>query len=127
MANATATLTVNPWPKGLDQTQLRAIVYGICALLTGGTYTTNGIPINWGAMQDGNFNNLPPFQGNWGPLQTQPQDAWFYSALDGAYQYNFDKTHNTLRINSGGTELANGAAITADAINFRAEFLKNAF
>lgn len=136
MAEAVATLSVNPYPKGLDQTQLRAVIYGTCSLSAGGTYATNGIPLNWTgvtvsgtpALQDGNFNNTAPFLGNWGPLQTQPQDAWFYSSTAASgYSYVYDTVHNTLRIFSGGTELANAAAITADTIHFCAEFLKNAF
>ena len=127
MANATATLPVNPFPAGRDHTQYRSYVYGVCALSSGGTYVTNGIPLTWTAMQDGNLANAKPFIGDWGPTQTQPQDAWFYSALSSGYSYVFDKTHNTLRIFSGSTELANGASITADTINFAAEFLKNRF
>lgn len=133
MANATAQLVVNPYPKGLDQTQLRAIIYGVCTLSSGGTYETNGIPLNWTAsgtnpIEDGNFNNAAPFLGNWGATQTQPVDAWFYSATAASgYSYVYDTVNNTLRIFNGGTELTNGASITPDTIHFCAEFLKNAF
>ncbi len=68
-----------------------------------------------------------PFLGNWGPLQTQPKRAQFYTIASGLYDYWFDTVHNTLRIRSGGTELTNGASITADTIEFHAQFNKNAF
>lgn len=128
MATATATLTVNPWPKGLDNTQHRAIVYGICALSAGGTYATNGIALNWGKLLNGNFpgDTTHYIVGQWGPTQTQPQVAFFFSTTAATgYSYIYDTVHNTLRIFNGGTELTNGAAITADTIAFEAEFLKN--
>lgn len=132
MAAATAQLAVNAYPKGLDHTQLRSIIYGVCTLSAGGTYVTNGIPLNWQAtgtnpIENGNFNNAVPFVGDWGPTQTQPQDAWFYTAASGLYSYQFDTVHNTLRIALGGVELTNGATITADTIHFCAEFIKQSF
>ena len=138
MSAATAQLTVAQWPNGIDETQTRVHIYGKCVLLTAGTYPALGVPLNWTAtgtdpIADGNQNGAVPFLGNWGPDQTQPADAFFYSAGGEAatdqvgYGYVFDKTNNTLRITSGGTELSTGATITADTINFEAEFPKNAF
>jgi hypothetical protein len=121
MATAVATITVNNHPNGLDNTQRRVYYYGVLALSGGGTYVTNGIPLPWSAMVDQSGAKVVAQAG---PATTQPQDASFYSALGGIYQYNYDKTHNTLRIISGGTELANAAAITADTINFCAEYLR---
>lgn len=135
MAEAVATLTVNPFPYGKDTTQARSIIYGVCSLSSGGTYATNGIPLNWTgtavsgtpALQNGNFAS-GAYLGNWGPGQTQPADAWFYSSTAATgYSYVFDAVHNTLRIFNGGTELTNGASITADTIHFCAEFIKQGF
>jgi hypothetical protein len=119
MANATATLTVNGHPNGVDNTQRQQILYGICLLLAGGTYVTNGIPLPWGAMLSATGGRFIP-ESN----ASQPQAAYFFSEGGGAYQYNYDQTHNTLRIIAAGTELANGAAITADTIGFEAHFVR---
>jgi len=126
MAAATATLKVDVFPKGVDNTQRRTIIHGICALSAGGTYVTNGIPLNWGTMQDANLNNTTNFIiPNVGPTQTQPDPAYFFSKTGATgYTYVYDGTHNTLRIWNGGTELANAASITADTIGFEAEFQK---
>jgi hypothetical protein len=120
MAAATATLTVAAYPNGVDNTQRRQILNGTCALSAGGTYVTNGIPTNWNALVDGNGG------GRFIPLTTksQPAQASFFSEVAGGYGYVYDQTHNTLRIFSGGTELTNGAAITADTIGFRAEYVR---
>lgn len=122
MAAAVATLTPYAHPYGTDNTNRRAYIYGACSLSGGGTYVTNGIPLAWNGMTDATGQKfiLP----NVSPQQTQPQEAYFYSALGSGYGYVFDKTHNTLRIFNGGTELANAAAITADTINFSAEFIR---
>jgi len=120
MATATATLTEKPAPYNRDETQRREIFYGNCALSVGGTYATNGIPLNWQFVSaiGGAALRLS--------TATQPSECSFFSRLVGIYQYTFDETHNTLRITSlaTGAELANGAAITADTIGFRAEFLR---
>ena len=121
MATATATLTVNAHPNGVDNTQRRVYYYGVLALSGGGTYATNGISLPWSAMVDPSGAKVIPQAG---PNTTQPQDASFYSSVGGGYGYVFDKTHNTIRIFNGGTELINGAAITADTINFCAEYVR---
>lgn len=111
MANATVTLAAYDHPKGYDNTQRRQVVNGSCTLLVSGTYITNGIPITWG--------NIAVLQN--APL---PQTAAFYTIASGVYDYWWDKAHNTLRIRSGATELTNGAAITADTIEFEAKFVR---
>lgn len=137
MASASSTLRVKPAPFGVDNTQRRQHVYGFCILSPSGTYintanASSGIPLNWQNMQDGNFQNLPVFQpqiGPWGP--TIPSVAYFYS-IGGlgtvpGYDYVYNKMSNgssTLRIFNSGTELANSAAITADNIDFEAEFVR---
>lgn len=131
MAAATATLEVNPYPKGVDNTQRRTIIYGTCTLSAGGTYVTNGIPLNWAQLIDGNSDGGKYFIiPNVGPTQTKPSVAWFYSVGQAAgtaipgYDYVYDTVNNTLRIASGTAELADLAAITADLIGFCAEYIK---
>ncbi len=129
MAAATATLTVNAYPYGEDNTQRRQILHGTVALSSGGTYVTNGIPLNWSTLVDGNF---PPSAGkefipNFGSGQTKPQDAFFYSTTLAApnYAYTYDKVNNSLRIVAGGTELTTAAVPTPDTIAFEAEFIRS--
>lgn len=118
MANATATLTLNPHPYDKDETLRRELLYGTCALSASGTYQTNGVPLTW------TFTSATGGQALFLSTQTQPSEACFYSVLGGGYNYVFDKTHDTLRIFNGITELTNGAAITADTIGFRAEYAR---
>lgn len=126
MAAATATLTVNAYPNGVDNTQRRSVIYGKCTLTVGGDYVTNGIPLNWGDLLSASGGQ---FLGNWSTLdQPQPQWAEFRSAGNAAgttvpgYVYIYDTTNNTLRIASGTAELVNTDVVTADEIVFRAEF-----
>ena len=49
MANATATITVFPYPKGYDNTQRNQIVRGTIAI-SAGTYPTGGFPLSWSSI-----------------------------------------------------------------------------
>jgi hypothetical protein len=126
MAAATATLNVNAFPKGVDNTQKQYVVYGTCALSGGGTYVTNGIPLNWLALTS-------PEGGTFSPQvsasQTTPIVAYFTSLIGGVQtatpalqSYVYDQVHNTLRIYNGSIEVLNGAAIAVDTIGFEAHF-----
>lgn len=115
-----ATLVVNGFPKGHDETIRRAIRYGVCNL--SGTYPgAPGIPLNWNAMTNpsGATEVVPS-----GPQNTQPQWVEFVSNSDTGYDYVYDTAADTLRIFSAGVELAAAAAITADVISFKAEWPK---
>jgi hypothetical protein len=118
MAQATITLTVSGYPNGVDNTQRHEILFGVAAILAGGTYVTNGIPFVWAfqAAEGGafipNFNNMVPV---WADFKT----------LAGSNQtYEWDTVHQTLRVYIAGVEVTNGTAITADTVGFRAEFNK---
>ncbi len=138
MASASSTLRVKPFPKGTDNNQRRQYVYGTCILSPSGTYlntssSASGIPLNWGNMQDGNFANLSPFIPAASSFSgsVKPENATFFSVgglttLPGyTYVYNKPTTGSTtLRILNAGTELTNNAAITADNIEFEAEFIR---
>lgn len=124
MASA-ATLTVNAFPNGVDNTQRRQIVNGICAL-SASTYPANGVPINWAAMLDGNGGGLfVPASSNDVPIAGTPQ----FTSTKGAagdgnnYTYVYDATHGTLRIFLGGTEFTSGN-VPVDTIAFTAEFAR---
>jgi hypothetical protein len=106
------TLTAYPHPNGSDNTQRHQIIFGTATIT--GTYVTGGLVITWGNLSD--------------VLQNAPNPVWaeFISAA-GAYTYNYsyNVTTKALRIYApGGTELTNGGTITADTIEFRAEFVR---
>lgn len=118
MATATAALTVNAYPNGVDNTQRHQILFGLLALNAGGTYATNGVPFTWKFLSAEGGSFIPNFSA------TSPVWATFVSQAGGTYQYLYDPVHGTIRIYQAGVELANAAAITADTIGFRAEFNK---
>lgn len=127
MAAATATLTVNAYPNGVDNTQRRQILNGKCVLSAAGTYPANGVPVSWGAMVDGNAGGpFIPASSTDVPIPGTPQ---FYSQIGAAadgknYSYAYDATHGTLRIFLGGTELTTGNVPAVDTIGFTVEFAR---
>lgn len=127
MASATATLTVNAYPNGVDNTQRRQALSGLCALSVGGTYPANGVPVNWAALLDGNAGGAFILDG---PAVPVTGSVFFFSqtARNGAntnYTYVYDYVHGTLAIFLGGTELAAAAAISTDIIGFNVEFARS--
>jgi len=133
MATASSTLLVNPYPTGVDNTQRRVVVYGTC-VLSADNYVTGGIPLGWTRMRKASTNTpfTPPQVG---PISVAaPKWAEFESVGNETTQPGYVYTYNvpttgstTLRISSGGTELTNGAAITADNIVFKAEWVRGQF
>ena len=126
MAAATATLTVNNYPNGVDNTQRHTTILGTCSLTAGGTYTTNGIPLPWGSLESAGGG---AFIGSWSTLdQLNPVSAEFRSGGNPAgstipgYVYVYDTINHTLRISSGGAELIAADVIAADTIIFTAAF-----
>jgi len=56
------------------------------------------------------------------PATVRIQSKTGFNAAGNAYAYNYDYTHQTLRISQGGTELTTNAAISVDTILFKASF-----
>ena len=112
MSAPAIVLTVAAWPKGVDQTQLRAIVEGSGTIAGSGTYATGGLSLPWTNMQDGNFNNGTPFQSNWGPNQKFPVWATAFSKASG-FIYAIDPSNGKLRIFESG---AGAGTISAPAL-----------
>ncbi len=126
MADATVAMNVNAFPKGVDNTQHRYIVYGQATITAnGGTGPATGLPLNWETMGDGNFNNVKNFTLQVGPTQTKPQIASFVSNSNVAQQYTYDATHNSLIVWGAGAPLT--AGIVADTVNFKAEFIRGTY
>jgi hypothetical protein len=114
MATATLVTTVNAFPTGIDQTGRFGHLYGTIAIGTGGTYVTNGLPADW-AVEENIYTPGTPFI------------AFGYS-IDSGFVYTYDPTNDTWRIfqqdgTTGGlTEIANGASVTQDTVQFHATF-----
>ena len=128
MAAATAILTVNAYPNGVDNTQRRQALSGLCALSVGGTYPPNGVPINWAALLDGNGGSGAFILD--GPATVGTGSVFFFSqtARNGAntnYSYLYDYVHGTLAIFLGGTEVTTGNPISTDIIGFNVEFARS--
>lgn len=124
MAAATSSLKINAHPYGIDNTQRRIIVNGICTLSASGTYTNpGGVPLSW-AFTDAQGNPATIPQVSAAQIAAGPVSAFFFSTASGQYNYGYNKAGNGLVIGSGGTQLANAAAITADTIGFEAEFVR---
>lgn len=111
-------LTVNGYPNGVDNTQRRQILNGIAAIAGGTVYAADGLPFTWEFEDASGGAFVPDFQ------TATPVWVEFHSLAGGTYQYLYDPTHGTLRIYQAGVELAAGAAIAADTIGFRAEFVR---
>lgn len=127
MAVATATLTVNAYPNGVDNTQRRQQINGTCVLLVAGTYPTLGIPVSFSGMKSGETggafildnSTAAPISGS----------VAFFSMIGPSsantnQTYIYDYTHKTLRIFVGGTEVVSPAVPATDTIGFTAEFAK---
>ncbi len=126
LSSATATTLVAP----LTHADAGPITAPATAILTP-QYATLGVPLNWNStgLLDGTFGG--PFLGNWGPAQTLPILAEFFSnggmTTNPFYQYVYDTTNNTLRIATGGTELSSAGNISPDNIGFEAEYIMGGF
>jgi hypothetical protein len=118
-----ATLTVAAYPNGVDNTQRRQILNGICAL-SASTYPANGVPITWKFLSAEGGQFIPQTSTDV-PIPGTPQ---FYSELGAAadtnqYTYVYDSVHGTLRIFLAGVEFTSGN-VPVDTIAFTAEFVR---
>lgn len=90
-----------------------------------GTYQTSGIPISYGFVDQ--FGRPSPV-GTLGPLATPKWiEARTVSGSVYNYKINTSVFPNLLLIYNGVTQVTDATAITADTVNFRAEFIKNQF
>jgi hypothetical protein len=128
MADATVALTSKPFPKGVDNTQRRQIVYGTAAITANaGTGPATGLPLNWAAIADGNY-GTGTFQPQVGPTQTKPDFVTFQgqgSEATAEQLYTYDYTNNSLLVWRAGAFVQ--AAIAADTLVFKAEFIRGDF
>jgi hypothetical protein len=129
MADATVAMNVNSYPTGIDTTLNRTIIYGTATITANaGTGPSTGLPLNWATMGDGNFNNGQNFVLPVGPLQTKPQFVIFQgngTESTAEQLYSYDYTNDSLLVWRAGAFVTSG--IVADTVNFKAEFIKNAF
>jgi hypothetical protein len=118
-SSATATTIVVP----LTAKNASGTNYALAVLQP--NYTTGGLPISYNFID---LMGLPNPIGTVGPLAT-PNPIQFTTMAASSFNYgvNLTGTPNLLKIVNGTTEVTNGAAVTADTIRFRAEFVKNSF
>lgn len=129
MAVATATLTLYPYPKGVDNTQRRKIVQGTCAIQASpATYATGGLAITWSQIAPS-----ASADGLTEPTAT-PLLAEFFSVGGTGFIYGYNKSTGKLQIFTGAaaqsalTELSAAAVpagVSGDTIEFYAEFIRN--
>lgn len=131
MSAAVATITVDAYPKGVDNTQRMTIIRGTVAIGASPlTYTTGGIAI---------VSASNATQSGWAqePIKVTsdtPIECEFYSVAGSGFVYTWNQASNTLQIFTGAaaqsalTELTGGGAIPAgvsgDTIRFTATFLR---
>jgi hypothetical protein len=138
MAVATATIVVNAYPSGIDNTARFEIVRGKITISTGGTYPPGGFPLNWSGIEG--LKVIPA--ASLTPSSTGtilPVDMDINSAANppSGYIYTWDNVNGNLHIlesnngvsgNSGPLVELGGAipnTIVTDVIQFRASFVRN--
>jgi len=149
MATATATITIDAYPGGIDQSQRVMYVLGTIAISASpNTYATNGIPLLFeNAVDPAGAKVLLPVAptGAAGLGYVVPAMLWLASAATtgttvGGYGYTWNKANNSVQIlASSGTqtagtgtvsqEMTNGtaipAAVSGDTIRFEAVFIRS--
>jgi hypothetical protein len=134
MAVATATININKYPSGVDNTQHRSLIYGTIIISTGGTYPPGGFPLVWSGLEQ-----LKVVPASSTSTTIMPVDMVVKSSSNppSGYVYAWDSVLGNLHIyeaansasgNSGpllevGGNLDN--RIVADIISFKAEFIRN--
>jgi hypothetical protein len=143
MATATATITIDAFPAGIDNSQRVIYVSGTIAVSASpATYATGGLALNWAGLQAGGNYLFVESQGsNLNPFMVWLTSAAVSGTTVGGYGYVWNKANNTFQIlattGALGTagvsptqeEMANGTAIPAaisnDTIRFEAIFIRN--
>jgi len=139
MAIATATITVFPYPKGVDNTQRMLYIRGTIAISTGGTYPPGGFPLNWSGLEQLKVIPLgaqtPSSTGLLQPFQMQilsaanPPSGYIY-ITDGVLGnlHIFETDNGAAGSNASGPLLEIGGGISnsivTDVIQFEAVFVR---
>jgi hypothetical protein len=130
MAQATAVLTVDNFPFGIDNTQRRVKVYGTVAIgTTSETYLTTGLPLSWQTLVDKSGQNVLINTQQLTPVRVSFED---YSGTGYVFQWN--KAHDSIQIFLTGTAANDPlnefgendipSAIATATIVFTAEFIR---
>lgn len=127
MAQAIAVINVATFPYGVDAQQSSAVLRGTITGLAGNTYTTSGVPANFAKLIDlqtgGAF--VPPSQSLALNVYSLSVFSLATSTTLPGYTYQYDSVHQTLRMLSAATELANGATINVnEVVGWYAEFAR---
>lgn len=127
MAATKVTLSLNPYPNGVDTTNRHLILFGKAAIAASPlTYATGGIPLQWLSLPAQNSSLAGPI---WADFKSVSGSGYTYrhnASTDKLQIFTVDAT--ALSTELPLAELTNGvaipAAVSADIIAFRAEFLK---
>lgn len=136
--SSAATLVLNNFPRGIDNTQRCTYVRGTVSL-SAGTYPTGGLALSWAQIaQDAKISIADgPFQVTF--FSNNNVASSTASHVGGGYEYVWNETTGNFQIlaASGGAagtgpvteEMTNGtslpAGVTNDIIAFEAVFVKN--
>ena len=126
-----ATLTVYPWPQGIDNSQHRIRVNGQVAIA--GTYAAGGFALVWTSLTESTTGQAVLLN----TTKTAPFIAYFQSASGSGFVYQYNVATNKIQIftvestalstQSALTELAAGtvpAGVSGDTIQYEAEFVR---
>jgi|SRR5581483_4426199 len=121
-----ASLALNAYPNGVDNTQRRLILHGTVAL--SGTYAAGGIALNWQAISQGNGGEYALDSA-----QATPEIVYFQSVAGSGYSYSWNKSTNKIQIyvlaasptaNEPLQELG-AVTVPTDTVEFEAQFIRS--
>src|ERR1051326_5752719 len=99
MATATATITVNAYPNGVDNTQRHQVIFGTVAIqAAAATYAHLGLAISWAQEP---IKALLPASGVAAPVWAE-----FKSKTGSGYVYIYNETTGKLMIFTGAADQA---------------------
>lgn len=149
MAVSTATLTVSPYPAGVDNTQRTQVIRGTVAITTG-FYPSGGYTVNWATLSQGNSGvsvSSIDLDSATSPVGAFPIDVDVKSVANATspygkgpsgYIYVWDNVLGNLHIFVSATNAASGNSgplvefggainnnIVNDVITFRATYVRN--
>lgn len=126
MGTATATLTIDNYPAGINNIQRMIKVSGTVVIQASpAEYATGGLALSW---------NVEPIKAQ-GANAGAPVDVFFESIAGGLYDYGWNKANGTIQIFTASAAVAGGAVyeempnttaipagISGDTIRFEAWF-----
>ena len=143
MAVSSATITVFPYPKGVDNTQRFHVLRGTIAV-TNGTYPPGGFPLNWTNLEQVKAipagGSTPSSTGSPAPIEVDifstSNQAGFGGIGPSGYVYSWDNVLGNMHILEAANGVSNASGplieyggnldqhIVNDTIQFTAYFVR---